>query len=60
MKWKFRFGAVLGNTLEYYDIAVFAAISIYLTAELERFGYNQATEMVWGIFALRFLARAIL
>lgn len=59
MKWKFRFGAALGNMLEYYDIAVFAAISVYLSAELERLGYNQATEMVWGIFALRFLVRPI-
>ncbi|WP_369427231.1 hypothetical protein [Providencia sp. PROV236] len=46
MKWKFRFGVALGNALEYYDIAVFAAISVYLTAELERLGYSQATEMV--------------
>ncbi|HEM8293951.1 TPA: MFS transporter [Providencia stuartii] len=59
MKWKYRFGAVAGNTLEYYDIAVFAAISGYLSAELERLGYNQATEMVWGIFALRFIARPV-
>ncbi|MBG5894038.1 MFS transporter [Providencia rettgeri] len=59
MKWKYRFGAVAGNTLEYYDIAVFAAISSYLSAELERLGYNQATEMVWGIFALRFIVRPV-
>ncbi|MEX6312768.1 hypothetical protein AB6G19_02330 [Providencia manganoxydans] len=59
MKWKFRCGAALGNALEYYDIAVFAAISMYLSAELERLGYSQATEMVWGIFALRFLIRPI-
>ncbi|MEQ4779177.1 MFS transporter [Providencia huaxiensis] len=59
MKWKYRFGAVAGNTLEYYDIAVFAAISSYLSAELERLGYNQATEMVWGIFALRFIIRPV-
>ncbi|WP_145520736.1 MFS transporter [Yersinia mollaretii] len=59
MKWKFRLGAVAGNALEYYDIAVFAAISVYLTAELERQGYEQATQMVWGIFALRFIIRPI-
>lgn len=59
MKWKYRFGAVAGNTLEYYDIAIFVAISGYLSAELERLGYNQATEMVWGIFALRFIIRPI-
>ncbi|MFJ1231109.1 MFS transporter [Yersinia proxima] len=59
MKWRFRLGAVAGNALEYYDIAVFAAISTYLTAELERQGYEQATQMVWGIFALRFIVRPI-
>ena len=59
MKWRYRLGTVAGNALEYYDIAVFAAISVYLSAELERLGYESATEMVWGIFALRFLARPI-
>ncbi len=59
MKWKYRLGAVAGNALEYYDIAVFAAISVYLSAELEKQGYESATEMVWGIFALRFLVRPI-
>ncbi|NIH03758.1 MFS transporter [Providencia rettgeri] len=57
MKWKFRFGVVAGNALEYYDIAVFAAISTYLSMELTKLGYSQATEMVWGIFALRFIIR---
>ncbi|EFB72674.1 Alpha-ketoglutarate permease [Providencia rustigianii] len=59
MKWKYRFGAAAGNALEYYDIAVFAAISVYLSAELEKLGYSQSTLMVWGIFALRFLIRPI-
>ncbi|ENR5390527.1 TPA: MFS transporter [Providencia rettgeri] len=59
MKWKFRFGVVAGNALEYYDIAVFAAISTYLSIELTKLGYSQATEMVWGIFALRFLIRPL-
>ncbi|MEX9786262.1 MFS transporter [Providencia manganoxydans] len=59
MKWKYRFGAVMGNALESYEIAIFAAISPYLSAELNRLGYEQATEMVWGIFALRFLSRPI-
>ncbi|OBU11834.1 MFS transporter [Morganella psychrotolerans] len=59
MKWRYRLGAVAGNALEYYDIAVFAAISVYLSAELEKQGYESATEMVWGIFALRFLTRPV-
>ncbi|ATG16080.1 MFS transporter [Providencia alcalifaciens] len=59
MKWKLRFGAVAGNALEFYDLAIFAAISSYLSAELTRLGYQQATEMVWGIFALRFIMRPI-
>ncbi|MEQ4699936.1 MFS transporter [Providencia rettgeri] len=59
MKWRFMFGAVVGNALKYYDIAVFAAISTYLSTELTNLGYTQATEMVWGIFALRFLIRPL-
>ncbi len=59
MKWRFMFGAVAGNALKYYDIAVFAAISTYLSTELTNLGYTQATEMVWGIFALRFLIRPL-
>lgn len=59
MKWKLRFGAVAGHTLEFYDVAIFAAISSYLSAELTRLGYQQATELVWGIFALRFLIRPL-
>uniref|UniRef100_UPI002E2D35E2 MFS transporter n=2 Tax=Yersinia thracica TaxID=2890319 RepID=UPI002E2D35E2 len=59
MKWRFRLGAVAGNTLEYYDIAVFAAISGYLSAEFERQGISQADHIVWGIFALRFIARPL-
>lgn len=54
MKWKYRIGAAAGNALEYYDIAIFAAISVYLSTELEKLGYSQSTIMVWGIFALRF------
>lgn len=59
MKWRLRFAAVAGNALKYYDIAVFAAISTYLSAELTKLGYSQAIEMVWGIFALRFLIRPL-
>ncbi|EPZ8122520.1 MFS transporter [Yersinia enterocolitica] len=59
MKWKFRVGAVAGNALEFYDIAVFGAISAYLAAEFERQGYTQGHYMVWGIFALRFIVRPL-
>lgn len=59
MKWKLRVGAVAGNALEFYDIAVFGAISVYLAAELERQGYSQGHYMVWGIFALRFIVRPL-
>ncbi|MEX6222994.1 hypothetical protein AB6G21_20790 [Providencia hangzhouensis] len=54
MKWKYRFGAVAGNTLEYYDIAVFVAISSYLSAELERLGYNQADRDGMGYICFAF------
>ncbi|WP_145517398.1 MFS transporter [Yersinia mollaretii] len=59
MKWKFRAAAVAGNALEFYDIAVFGAISGYLALEFERQGYTQGQYMVWGIFALRFLVRPL-
>ncbi|MGE4715482.1 MFS transporter [Yersinia enterocolitica] len=59
MKWKFRIGAVAGNALEFYDIAVFGAISVYLAAEFERQGYTQGHLWVWGIFALRFIVRPL-
>ncbi len=59
MKWKFRVGAVAGNALEFYDIAVFGAISVYLAAEIERQGYTQGNYIVWGIFALRFIVRPL-
>lgn len=55
MKWKLRFGAVAGHTLEFYDVAIFAAISSYLSAELTRLGYQQATELVWGFLLYVFL-----
>ncbi len=51
------FGAVAGHTLEFYDVAIFAAISSYLSAELTRLGYQQATELVWDFcFTLSYTA----
>lgn len=59
MKWKSRFGVVIGNMLEFYDIAVFAAISGYLTIAFSQQGIAQSHHIVWGIFALRFLSRPL-
>ncbi|MCL9783679.1 MFS transporter [Vibrio sp. S4M6] len=57
LSWKEKLGVVSGNALEYYDIAVFAAIMPYLSHILEKSGLNDSTYIVWGIFALRFLIR---
>lgn len=57
MKWKYRFGVSIGNMLEHYDIAVFAAISMYLIKELEKLNIEHASNIIWGIFALRYILR---
>lgn len=57
LTWKQRIGILAGNAFEFYDIAVYAAISPYLTEILEREGVSHALLLVWGIFALRFLVR---
>lgn len=59
MRWGQRIGVVAGNAMEFYDIAVYAAISMYLTVILEQQGVNHGQEIVWGIFALRFLIRPL-
>lgn len=57
MKWSQRISVVAGNAMEFYDIAVFAAISGTLAIIFENQGVNHGQETVWGIFALRFLVR---
>ncbi|MCG7489778.1 MFS transporter [Vibrio sp. Of14-4] len=57
LSWKNRLGVVTGNTLEYYDIAVFAAISPFIINILSTNGYSDAGMLVWGMFGLRFLLR---
>lgn len=59
MNWKSRFGAVAGNTFEFFDIAVFTAISGYIAAAMTQQGIEHATHIVWGIFALRFIIRPL-
>ncbi len=59
MKWGQRIGVVAGNAMEFYDIAVYAAISMYLTTLFEQQGVTHGLEIVWGIFALRFLIRPL-
>lgn len=51
-----RRSLILGNIVEYYDIAVFAALSPFLAKFISSEG-NNATTTLWIIFALRFLAR---
>ena len=57
LDWKQKLGVISGNALEYYDIAVFAAIMPYLSHILEKSGLHHSNYIVWGIFALRFLIR---
>ncbi|MFS2224910.1 MFS transporter [Pantoea sp. B65] len=45
--------------MEYYDIAVYAAISGWLSVLFEQHGVRHGSAMVWGIFALRFLIRPL-
>ncbi|WP_428201011.1 MFS transporter [Aliivibrio salmonicida] len=59
LNWKQRLSVVSGNAFEFYDIAVFAAISPYITQIFKNSGIENAEYVVWGIFALRFLARPI-
>jgi len=58
--WKRRLGIISGNIFEYYDIAVYGVIYVYIA---ENFFSNSSLEQsiifVWGIFAIRFLMRPI-
>ncbi len=57
LAWKQKLGVISGNALEYYDIAVFAAIMPYLSHIMQESGLHHSNYIVWGIFALRFLIR---
>jgi MHS family proline/betaine transporter-like MFS transporter len=59
LSWTQRLGVVSGNAFEFYDIAVFAAISPYLSQILNASGIAHPNWVVWGIFALRFLIRPL-
>lgn len=59
LTWKQRTSAVLGNAMEYYDIAVFASISMYISQLFSKQGIEHSEFVVWGMFALRFLIRPI-
>ncbi|MBU2898207.1 MFS transporter [Vibrio hepatarius] len=57
LTWKQRTSAVLGNAMEFYDIAVFASISMYISQLFATQGIANSELVVWGVFALRFLIR---
>ncbi|WP_019277607.1 MFS transporter [Vibrio coralliilyticus] len=57
LTWKQRTSAVLGNAMEFYDIAVFASISMYISQLFATQGIEHSELVVWGVFALRFLIR---
>ena len=59
--WKQRLKISIGHTLEIYDIAVYAAIAVYVGKNFfpeSAFGDN-AIWYVWMTFALRFLVRPL-
>jgi MFS transporter, MHS family, proline/betaine transporter len=59
LTWPQRLGIVSGNVFEFYDIAIYAAISPYLSHMLAGHGITHSDWVVWGIFALRFLVRPL-
>lgn len=59
LSWPQRAAVVSGNAFEFYDIAVYAAISPYLAHILTNNGIAHSNYIVWGIFALRFLIRPL-
>ncbi|MDL1250255.1 MFS transporter [Yersinia pestis] len=59
MKWKQRTGILVGNMFEFYDIAVYAAISTYLAEILTSKNVDHAETLIWGIFGLRFVIRPL-
>ena len=59
LSWKQRLSVVCGNAMEFYDIAVFAAISPFLAHILSVNGYENSQAILWGMFALRFLLRPL-
>ncbi len=54
LTWKQRLAVVAGNAMEFYDIAVFAAIAPFLTQIMENHGYENATTLIWGCLLYAF------
>ena len=57
LTWRQRCSALLGNAMEYYDIAVFTSISMYISQMFTNQGITNSESIVWGVFAVRFLMR---
>ena len=57
LTWRQRCSAILGNAMEYYDIAVFTSISMYISQMFTNQGIANSELLVWGVFAVRFLMR---
>ena len=57
LTWRQRCSALLGNAMEYYDIAVFTSISMYISQMFINQGITNSESIVWGVFAVRFLMR---
>jgi MHS family proline/betaine transporter-like MFS transporter len=57
--WKRRFGVALAHIFEYYDIAIYSALALYIGVNFfpkEIFGQNSEL-FVWCMFGLRLLSR---
>ncbi|AUI85963.1 MFS transporter [Vibrio azureus] len=59
LTWKQRYYTILGNTMEYYDIAIFASLSPYISHVLSNQGIGDADVIITCILALRFIIRPL-
>tara|TARA_B100001094_G_C18156543_1_gene786784 strand:+ start:849 stop:2087 length:1239 start_codon:yes stop_codon:yes gene_type:complete len=59
--WKFRFNVALANAFEYYDIAIYSSILIYVSHHFFPAGYFGKSSLFLALvtLALRFLARPL-
>ncbi|GEM75384.1 MFS transporter [Vibrio sagamiensis] len=59
LTWKQRYCTIFGNAMEYYDIAIFASISPYISHVLSSQGIGDADMIIVCILALRFIVRPL-
>tara|TARA_B100001094_G_C18190952_1_gene807205 strand:+ start:1022 stop:2251 length:1230 start_codon:yes stop_codon:yes gene_type:complete len=59
--WKKRMGVAVGHTLEYYDLAVYSALSVYISQIFfPQYAFGKYAYLyVWVTIALRYLIRPL-